>query len=212
MGLISRVSSRTYRNKKVLKMSAARSFKHCSKQTLTQSEPDVKERRSPEIKAQVNTFKMAINGANKDAKTEKSKLDSNNNVIMTASSDSEFMAELPISVNGSEVGSPKKIKTNLSSEMKSLQIKKRVKPSKPDESTNQVSIQMRELKKDQTKDQTKNVNKPELTDLEQQIDNTKKYREYVHTTDVLRKGYIRKNRRELINALDDYLLFLEGMK
>ena len=62
-------------------MSAARSFKHCSKQTLTQSEPDVKERRSPEIKAQVNTFKMAINGANKDAKTEKSKLDSNTRML-----------------------------------------------------------------------------------------------------------------------------------
>lgn len=193
-------------------MSAARSFKNCSKQTLSQSEPDEKTRRSPEIKAQVNTFKMAMNGANKDAKTAKSKLDTNNNLILTASSDSEFMAELPISVNGSEVGSPKKVQTDLSTEMKNVCIKKRVKPIKPDDSTNQVSIQMRELKKDQTKDLTKNVDMPEMTDLDQQIDNTNKYREYVHTTDVLRKGYIRKNRRELINALDDYLLFLEGMK
>lgn len=193
-------------------MSAARSFKNCSKQTLSQSEPDEKTRRSPEIKAQVNTFKMAMNGANKDAKTAKSILDTNNNLILTASSDSEFMAELPISVNGSEVGSPKKIQTDLSTEMKNVYIKKRVKPIKPDDSTNQVSIQMRELKKDQTKDLTKNVDMPEMTDLDQQIDNTNKYREYVHTTDVLRKGYIRKNRRELINALDDYLLFLEGMK
>lgn len=67
------------------------------------------------------------------------------------------------------------------------------------------------------KTKTNIIPKPqeELKDLDQQIENTKEFLDYVQDLDVLKKSSVRallKSRKDLIKELKEYLQFLESMK
>ena len=182
----------------------------------------------------------SINKSSKNSLFCKAIKDLNNNNEKSAnkSGDSAEDLELPISDSEGEVAvSPKKKNTSNKPKKQVLnenlvkvldQNKKVVKKENvtvkvEPAGDSKVSIQMRKINKSPEKTKpaivtkTNTIPKPqvELKDLDQQIENTKQFLEYVEETDVLKKTSVKalhKSRKDLIKELKEYLQFWENMK